>query len=179
MRTPASIAGHPIHVMAVAIPIGLWIFSLVCDLIQVTGHNPDLWFTVAYITMAGGIVGALLAAVFGFIDLSSLPRGHTRNIGLTHMGINLAVVALYAVNLWLRTGELDSMLVPLVLSVAAIALLSLSGWLGGELVHVYMVGVDADEATRRESRSRSQGAPRPSARDVHGEATPHDARSHP
>ena len=177
MRTPASIAGHPIHVMAVAIPIGLWIFSLVCDLIQVTGHNPDLWFTVAYITMAGGIVGALLAAVFGFIDLTSLPRGHPRTIALTHMGINLAVVALYGANLWIRTGDLDSMLVPLVLSLAAIALLSLSGWLGGELVHVYMVGVDADEATRRDLHARTRGAPRPSARDVHGEATPHDARS--
>jgi uncharacterized membrane protein len=29
MKTPASIAGHPIHPMLVAIPIGLWIFSLV------------------------------------------------------------------------------------------------------------------------------------------------------
>ena len=32
MRTPASIAGHPIHPMLVPIPIGLWIFSFVCDL---------------------------------------------------------------------------------------------------------------------------------------------------
>ena len=30
MRTPASIARHPIHPMLVPIPIGLWIFSLVC-----------------------------------------------------------------------------------------------------------------------------------------------------
>ena len=56
MRTPASIAGHPIHVMAVSVPIGLWIFSLVCDLILIFGRNPDLWFTVGYIAMAGGIV---------------------------------------------------------------------------------------------------------------------------
>ncbi len=33
MRTPASIGGHPIHPMLVVFPIGLWIFSLVCDLI--------------------------------------------------------------------------------------------------------------------------------------------------
>ena len=32
MRTPASIAGHPIHPMLVPIAIGLWIFSLVADL---------------------------------------------------------------------------------------------------------------------------------------------------
>lgn len=178
MRTPASIAGHPIHVMAVALPIGLWIFSLACDLLQVTGHNADLWFTVAYITMAGGIVGALVAAIFGGVDLASLPPGHIRNIALAHMGINLVVVALYAVNLWLRTGDLESMLVPLLLSAAAIALLALSGWLGGELVHVHMVGVDPDEAARRAARARPP-VPRPSARDVHGEAAPRDMRSHP
>jgi uncharacterized membrane protein len=149
MRTPASIAGHPIHVMVVALPIGLWVFSLVCDLILVTGFNPDLWFTVAYITMAGGIVGALLAAVFGLIDLVSLPRGHTRNMALLHMAINLVVVTVFAVNLWLRTGELQTMTLPLLLSVTGIVLLGVSGWLGGELVHVHMVGVDTDTPARR------------------------------
>ena len=178
MRTRASIAGRPIHVMAVAIPIGLWIFSLVCDVIQVSGHNPDLWFTVAYITMAGGLVGALVAAIFGFIDLSGLPHGHARAVALTHMGLNLGVVALYAVNLWLRTGDLDSMLVPLLLSVAAIATLALSGWLGGELVHIYMIGVDADEGAKRAAAERSPGVPRPSAHDVRGEPAPRDLRSH-
>ena len=62
MRTPASIAGHPIHPMLVPIPIGLWVFSLVCDIVfTVGGKNPD-WATVALFTMGGGIVGALLAA---------------------------------------------------------------------------------------------------------------------
>jgi uncharacterized membrane protein len=149
MRTPASIAGHPVHVMLVTLPIGLWVFSLVCDLILVTGHSPDLWFTVAYITMAGGIVGALLAAVFGLIDLVSLPRGHTRNIALVHMAINLVVVAAFAVNLWLRTGDLQTMTLPLLLSVAGVILLGVSGWLGGELVHVHMVGVDTDAPAQR------------------------------
>src|SRR5215216_891504 len=121
MRTPASIAGHPIHVMLVSLPIGLWVFSLICDVILLTGRNPDLWFTVAYITMAGGIVGALLAAIFGLIDLLSLPHGHTRNVALTHMAINLGIVALFGVNLWLRTGELQTMTGPLILSVVGIA----------------------------------------------------------
>jgi uncharacterized membrane protein len=170
MRTPASIAGHPIHVMAVALPIGLWIFSLVCDVILLTGRSTDLWFTVGYITMAGGIVGALFAAIFGAIDLFSLPRGHTRNVGLVHMTLNLGIVALYAVNLWLRTGELDSMAMPLTLSVAAVLALLVSGWLGGELVHVHMVGVDPDEATRR------AGPPLQGSPVAH---PPRDARSHP
>jgi uncharacterized membrane protein len=152
MRTRASIAGHPIHVMAVALPIGLWVFSLVCDVILLAGRNPDLWFTVGYITMAGGIVGAVVAAVFGAIDLFALPKGPTRNIGVLHMTINLAIVVLYGVNLWMRTGELDTMTIPFTLSLAAIVALGVSGWLGGELVHIHMVGVDPDEATRRADR---------------------------
>src|SRR6476661_2694429 len=73
VRTPANIAGHPIHPMLVTIPIGLWIFSFVCDLAFVFGRGAPVWSTVALYTMAGGIVGALAAAVFGFIDLLSLP----------------------------------------------------------------------------------------------------------
>jgi uncharacterized membrane protein len=169
MRTPASIAGHPIHVMAVAIPIGLWVFSLACDFILLAGRSTDLWFTVGYITMAGGIVGALFAAVFGAIDLFSLPKGHTRSVGLVHMTINLVIVVLYAVNLWMRTGELETMTVPFTLSVIAILALLVSGWLGGELVHIHMVGVDPDEATRRADRAL-QGASV-----AHG---PRDAGSH-
>ena len=179
MRTPASIAGHPVHVMMVAIPIGLWVFSLVCDFILLTGRSPDLWFTVGYITMAGGIVGALLAAIFGAIDLFSLPRGHTRNVGLLHMTINLAVVVLYAVNLWMRTGELETLTVPFTLSVIAILALLVSGWLGGELVHIHMVGVDPDEATRRADRALQGSALSEGARDA-GSPTyrPRDAGSH-
>ncbi len=37
MRTPASIFKHPIHPMLIVFPIGLWIFSLACDLIRLAG----------------------------------------------------------------------------------------------------------------------------------------------
>lgn len=57
MKTPASIAGHPIHPMLVAVPIGLWIFSLVCDLVHRSGQG-DNWNIVALYTLAGGIAGA-------------------------------------------------------------------------------------------------------------------------
>lgn len=166
MRTPASIAGHPIHVMLVALPIGLWIFSLICDVILLTGHNPDLWFTVAYVTMAGGIAGALLAAIFGLIDLFALPHGRTRDIALTHMTINLVVVALFAINLYLRTGALETLTLPLLLSIAGILLLSVSGWLGGELVHVHLVGVDPDEPTRRAEHAQRRAAQQRRAQDA-------------
>jgi uncharacterized membrane protein len=152
MRTPASIAGHPIHPMLVPIPIGLWIFSLVCDLVHAGGSSNPAWATVALYTMGGGIVGALLAAVPGLIDLLSLPAG-PRRTALVHMAINLTVVALYVVNLWLRLQAPESPGGLIWPSVLAIGLLVLSGWLGGKLVYELGVAVDASpETARREPR---------------------------
>jgi uncharacterized membrane protein len=139
MRTPANIAKHPIHPMLVAIPIGLWIFSFACDVIRVLGATSPNWQVAAYYTMVGGILGALVAAVPGFIDMLSLPRGLKR-IALIHMSINLTVVTLYVVNLWLRKhGGLD---VAVWLSLVAVGLLAISGWLGGKMVYVHGVAVE-------------------------------------
>ena len=139
MKTPASIAGHPIHPMLVALPIGLWIFSLVCDLVFALGATSENWRLVALYTLAGGIVGALLAAVPGFIDMLSLPWPVKRT-ALIHMTINLTVVALYVVNLWLRLDGAQHSTV-LWLSIVGIGLLVISGWLGGKMVYEEGVGV--------------------------------------
>ena len=149
MRTPASIAGHPIHPMLVPIPIGLWLFSLVCDLIHAGGSTNPAWSTVALYTMGGGIVGALLAALPGLIDLLSLPAG-PRKTALIHMSLNLTVVALYVINLWMRVSAPEKSGAALWLSIIAIGLLVISGWLGGKMVYVHGIAVDAPpDLTRR------------------------------
>ena len=140
MRTPANIAGHPIHPMLVTLPIGLFVFSFVCDLIYVFGSGNPTFAIVALYTMAGGIVGALAAAIFGFIDLMSLPP-EPRKTGLVHMTINLVVVVLYVINFWLRSGTPEAPGGYVWLSLIAIALLVVSGWLGGKMVYVYGVAV--------------------------------------
>lgn len=140
MRTPASVAGHPIHPMLVPIAIGLWIFSFVCDLIFLSGRA-GAWPTVALYTMVGGIVGAVLAAVPGFIDMLSLPDGPKRT-AIIHMTINLTVVALFVINAWLRLGNPDKLGTPMLLSAIALGLLVVSGWLGGKMVYEHGVGVD-------------------------------------
>lgn len=139
MRTPASIARHPIHPMLVPIPIGLWIFSLVCDLVHRFGATSPNWEVVAWYTMIGGIVGALAAAVPGLIDLVSLPA-HVKRIGIPHMALNLGIVVLYAINAWLRRdGVTDG---TIWLSVLSVVLLGVSGWLGGHMVYVHGAAVE-------------------------------------
>lgn len=142
MISRASIAGHPIHPMLVVFPIGLWVFSFVSDLIYI-GTGDEAWLTTAYYTMAGGVIGALVAAIFGAIDLFAMPRGNTRRIGEVHMALNLGIVALFLINLWWRTQVSPDSVGPIWLSAIAVALLAISGWLGGELVYVHGAGVSS------------------------------------
>lgn len=141
-----SIAGHPIHPMLVTLPIGLWIFSLVCDLVFASTGDAQ-WNTTAYLTLGGGIIGALLAAIPGLIDLLALHEGTERRIGVAHMSLNLAIVAVQAINFWLRTMPDSSAGLTLGLSVLAVVALVVSGWLGGQLVHVLGVTQPHREAS--------------------------------
>jgi uncharacterized membrane protein len=143
MRTPASIAGHPIHPMLVMLPVGLFIFSLLCDLIALISDVPDTWHLVALYTMVGGFIGALIAAMPGFIDFLSITNERVRKIAIMHMAFNLVAVTLYGVNIWLRVNGEDATGTPLLLSLVAVGVLGISGWLGGSMVYRHGVGVNA------------------------------------
>lgn len=160
MRTPASIHGHPFHVMLVGIPIGLWVFSFACDLFYVFSPDTTLaWRTVALYCMAGGVVAALAAAVPGVIDLLSLPKEFAKT-GMIHAAINLVVVGIYAANLFFRWNTIDSEpppTGPVWLSGITIVMLLVSGWLGGRMVHEMRVGVvePGEMPAHRRTKSRS------------------------
>jgi uncharacterized membrane protein len=141
MRTPASIARHPIHPMLVPIPIGLWIFALVCDLVHMGGSTNPAWTTVAFYCIGGGIVGALAAAVPGLIDLLSLPEG-PRSTAVKHMAINLTVVVLFLINFWMRMDNPANPGKLAWLTLISVGLLAISGWLGGKMVYEHGISVD-------------------------------------
>jgi uncharacterized membrane protein len=164
MRTPAQIAGHPIHPMLVTLPIGMWVFSLVADFIGLRSGAADTWHAAALYTMVGGIIGALAAAVFGLIDLLSLRDPPIKSTAIKHMSINLVVVVLYVINAWTRYHSSVSPNVSLWLSVIAIALLLVSGWLGGKMVYEAGVAVHAaDTAASTDSWSAQRASGRTAA----------------
>ncbi len=161
MRTPASIAGHPIHPILVGIPLGLWLFSLVCDFAGLAaGNDQALWSALAWYTMVGGCIGAALAAIPGMIDLLSLREPRLRRIGVIHAILNTAALVSFAVNAAARSDEIAN---PgpglLVLSGVTLFVVIASGWLGGHLVHVHRVGVLEPEVSHRPAEPAPRSTP--------------------
>jgi uncharacterized membrane protein len=157
MSTPASIAKHPLHPMLVVFPIGLWVFSLISDIVFLSGGDAR-WNDVAFYTMAGGLVGALLAAVPGFFDMFSISDKKVGKIAWNHMILNLIAVVIFAVDFYLRLGNTSGAIFPIVLSVAGVLFIAVSGWLGGEMVYIHGMGVRQQSAgSTREERRKAQG----------------------
>ena len=143
--------GHPFHPILVTVPIGAWVAAFVFDIVSRVGDDSSTFAKGAYWLVGIGIVGALLAAVFGLLDLLAIPR-RTRafTTGLLHLALNLAVVALFAIGFGFRHGhQTDSDGTPvwlIVLAAVALAVLGVSGWLGGKLTYRYGVRVVEDSA---------------------------------
>jgi uncharacterized membrane protein len=66
-------------------------FALVCDVIRAAGGGP-VWATVALHSIAGGIAGALVAAIPGLIDFLSIDEADMKRIAILHMLVNLGAV---------------------------------------------------------------------------------------
>ncbi|MBO0692595.1 MAG: DUF2231 domain-containing protein [Acidimicrobiaceae bacterium] len=148
--------GHPFHPILVTIPIGAWVASLVFDIVsRVNSAGSPSLVDAAYWLIAIGLIGAVVAALFGLLDLLTIPRAtRARRVGVTHMALNLAIVALFIANFFWRHsngGYSVAKVHPgqLALSAVGVFLLLVSGWLGGMLSYRYGVRV-VDEATQSE-----------------------------
>src|SRR4051794_39328641 len=74
--TIAGPYGHPLHPVLVTVPIGAWVASLVFDIAsRVNSKGAPSLVDASYWLIGIGILGALLAAVFGLLDLLAVPRG--------------------------------------------------------------------------------------------------------
>ncbi len=136
---------HPLHPLLVHFPVGLFVMSLLLDLASLVVPGFGGLVRGAFYTMILGLIAALIAAIPGFVDYSEIRRDRPgKTVATAHMILNLFVVALYAVNIGLRAGVLDqpqTPLAPLVLSLIAVALLGISGYLGGHMIYADGIAV--------------------------------------
>jgi len=143
----AAVRGHPIHPMLVPFPIAGLVGALVTDITYAATRNV-FWAEMSFWLIVGSVATGLLAAVFGFADFFSISRVRRLTAGRVHMAGNLAAVVLSLINALARRGDPAGALMPLglTMSVIVVVILSVTGWLGGELAYRCLVGVNPDWA---------------------------------
>ncbi|MEO8547088.1 MAG: DUF2231 domain-containing protein [Sphingomicrobium sp.] len=140
-RSTAALFGHPIHPMLVPFPIVGFIGALLTDIAYARTAN-IMWANFSIWLITGGLVMAALAAIAGLTDYFGDTRIRNAPPALPHMLINITVVVIELFNAFVHSRDGWTSVVPtgLILSIIAVALLAVSGWLGGSLVFKYGVG---------------------------------------
>jgi uncharacterized membrane protein len=143
MESRAKLLGHPIHPMLIVFPLGLLATAVAFDIVGLS-KSETLWFVISFWMIAAGIIGGLLAAIFGLIDWWAIPSGtRAKAIGLWHGVGNVVVVLLFIASWFLRRPDpANPGTAAFTLSFIAVVLALVTGWLGGELVDRLGVGVD-------------------------------------
>jgi uncharacterized membrane protein len=99
------------------------------------------------------LLGAVVAAVPGLIDYFFIDEADMKRIATMHLLVNLGAVIVFGVNLWTRFRVSSESPIPVVFSVLGMAAVGFGGWLGGEMVYVKGMAVEAvEELTKKESR---------------------------
>ena len=163
MESKARLLGHPIHTMLIVFPLGLLATAVAFDIVGLVGGETE-WFRISFWMIAAGIIGGLVAAVFGLVDLLAIPGGtRAQRIGLLHGGGNVLVVLLFIVSWFLRRpAPQNPPSGAFVFSFVAVALALVTGWLGGELVYRLGIGVHKDaNANAASSLSRRSAEEEP------------------
>ena len=153
MKGPVKLLGHPIHPMLIVFPLGLLGTAVIFDLIATSTDNQG-FYVVSYWMIAAGLVGGLLAAIFGFFDWLSIRSGtRAKSVGGWHGLGNLVIVILFALSWWIRSQDPNN--VPssfaFILSLLGFGLALVTAWLGGELV--YRLGMAVDEGAHENAPS--------------------------
>ena len=144
MRSKASIAGHPIHPMLIPFPLALWATSFVVDVLFYFFRHQTL-LVIAKFMLAAGCIAATVAAIFGIIDWLAIKNGEVKRVANWHARLNVVALVVFAISLFLRMGSYSDLVgrrltIPFLLSLVGVILITISGWLGGELVFRYGIG---------------------------------------
>ena len=144
MESRVKALGHPIHPMLIVFPLGLLATAVIFDILYLIFGNQN-FPVAAYWMITAGIVGGLVAALFGFVDWLAIPAGtRAKSVGLTHGVGNVVVTGLFAASWFLRMNapNYEPGTLALILSIAGAILATITGWLGGELVYRLAMGID-------------------------------------
>ncbi len=135
--------------------------SVVLDLISWQAGGSRAAVEASYYAILIGLLGVLIAVPTGFADWMGIKSGNpARRIGLVHAGGMMAAALMWLVNLILR-GQLPASTVQVpgwavLFSLAGVALVLASAYLGGRMVYGFGIGVG--RFSKKELRATAEAA---------------------
>jgi uncharacterized membrane protein len=144
--------------MLVVFPLGLLVTAFIFDIVYLV-NGAAHWGIVSFWMIGAGIIGGLIAALFGWIDWFAIPSGtRAKSIGLTHGLGNVVVLVLFAASWFLRRGHEEIPgVTPIVLAGIGVLCGAVTGWLGGELVE--RLGISVHPGANMDAPSSLSGQP--------------------
>jgi len=137
---------HPIHPIAVHLPMALWPSALLFDFLSRRDVGGNGMVQLSFWAIALGLLATLIAVPTGVLDWLGIKKEQpARKTGLYHMLLNILVTLLFIWNLLLRIRgfryDTEVAAGPLALSLIGTILLIGSAYLGGIMVYNYGIGV--------------------------------------
>jgi uncharacterized membrane protein len=152
---------HPLHPIFVHLPVGLWVTSLILDIVYMANHQ-SIFAQTSFYCILIGLIGASLAIPTGFADyLSIRSKTVAKRLATAHMLLNIAVFGLFFYNIISRYALSDQVPMQVTgmqlgLSILCVLLLGVSGYLGGLLVFEYAIGYRPEERDEERDEERNE-----------------------
>ena len=142
MESKATLFGHAIHPILIVFPLGLLGTAAIFDAIYLITLNRSVP-VASYWMLIAGLIGGIIAALFGFIDWLNIPQNtRAKSVGLYHAIVMDVALILFAIGLYLRWSTPDiPPTIAMICSFAGLAFALVGGWFGGELVERLGVAV--------------------------------------
>jgi uncharacterized membrane protein len=144
-----GLPGHPLHPPLTDATIGMYVLA---GGLAIVGYAGAIELAAAkgmWLALIGGLIVSVPTALTGLIDWLSIEWGSSRwRIATLHLSVMVTAVALFALAAWrqydgYRHGHVGTG--GLVLTLCAVVVLTVGGWLGGSLVFVHATRVIAYE----------------------------------
>lgn len=179
MRSKARLARHPMHPMLVMFPTALFPLLLLADVLHAWTGDALFW-NAGFWLASLGVLSTIAAMVPGIVDMSAIPDGtKAHRTGLWHALVGTATLLAYAAAAWVRWSagpDTGSFGLAAGIDALGVLLVSVQGWLGGELVYRHHVGVLTDREGGEPVILMTKGDTLPMAPGPRRNAGPHDGQ---
>lgn len=135
----------PLHPALVHLPLALFPISAVLDVGSWVAAGGNALVRGAFACLIAGLATGVLAGVAGMVDYAAMREDHpAKKTATLHLVLNLVALGVFGAGAGLRYPALAAAATaatPFVVSLVALGLLAVSGYLGGHLVYGDGIGV--------------------------------------